>query len=90
MTSLEWRRNKDAVADAKRLFEAQAWKHMLAIVTTESPIRSYGLPAGASPEDIARAYGMEQGFWLALGKIESLGVSAEMSDDQIPVEFKED
>jgi hypothetical protein len=66
-SSDQWRRSPAAVQNAVRVLSSDAGRNMLDILVNERPSR-YTLPAGSTPEDIARYLGRIDGYEMALNK----------------------
>lgn len=81
-SSVSFRRDPATQSKALEILSSPVGHLMLSIVRNESPMRVGVLPGTASSEQMARAYGVQEGYELALA---SLAALAEPAPDNAPV-----
>lgn len=81
-SSISFRRDPATQTKALEILSSPVALMMLSILRNESPMRIGSLPGDASAERMARAYGVQEGYELALA---SLAALAEPAPDNEPI-----
>lgn len=81
-SSITFRRDAATQSKALEILSSPTGHLMLSILRNESPMRTGSLPGDASAERMARAYGVQEGYELALERLSAL---AEPAPDNTPI-----
>lgn len=81
-SSIEFRRDEKTQSEALQLLSSPVGHLMLSILRNESPMRISSVPGGATSEQVMRAYGVVEGYEMALA---SLALLAEPAQDNTPI-----
>jgi len=81
-SSIEFRRDEKTQSEALQMLSSPVGHLMLSILRNESPMRISSVPGGATSEQVMRAYGVVEGYEMALA---SLALLAEPAQDNTPI-----
>lgn len=84
-TLAEWRSNPELTQWATNLLASKNGQIAMSVLMDNSPAK-YPLPGGACDVDVARAYGSESGFRMALAILQQLAEPL-IEKEEVPMDF---